>query len=171
MDLDPLAILDALPDAALLRDADGVVRHANPAAERLLGVRAAEVVGGCELPGISAEELDRGEAKFEIWTLDRPTMVEIVQVEGGGSLVLYGDNSWRYYISRYFDRFREMMSALTPIRGFADLLRVGAGGAVNPQQDQMLETIVNNAVKLRREMLSKCYQCMMLSFMTHLLRP
>jgi hypothetical protein len=153
MNLDPLAILNALPEATLLRDAEGVVRHVNPAAERLLQVRAAEVVGGRDLPHIWHDHLSRGETKFEIYGLDRPTLVEIVPVEGGGSLVVYGDNSWRYYVSGYFDMLREMMSALTPIRGFADLLRLGAGGAVNPQQDEMLETIANNAVKLRREML------------------
>jgi hypothetical protein len=154
MNLDPLAILNALPEATLLRDAAGVVRHVNPAAERLLQVCAADVVGGRDLPHVSAEQLDSDEARFEIYTFEVPLSVEFLPVDGGGSLVVYHDNSLRNNIHGYFDMLREMQSALTPIRGWADLLRLGAGGEVNPQQDKMLENIAINAVRLRRELLA-----------------
>lgn len=40
-----LAVLDALPDAAVITDADGTVRYVNVAARRLLGVAQAGAVG------------------------------------------------------------------------------------------------------------------------------
>jgi two-component system, sensor histidine kinase len=59
----PFAGLEALPDGACMLDATGRVTYCNPAAERLLGVPRASIVGrtlGETFPGVDAASLARG---------------------------------------------------------------------------------------------------------------
>lgn len=154
MNLDPLAILNALPEAALLRDADGVVRHVNPAAERLLDVRAAEVVGGSDLPGISDEQLSRGETNFEICGLDRPTMVQIVPVEGGGSLVVYRDNSWQQQAHKYYQTLAfDLLAPLNSVYHAVNLIKKMRVAMTDEQQEEILAMASRTSLGLQGEML------------------
>jgi PAS domain-containing protein len=154
MNLDPLAILNALPEATLLRDAAGVVRHVNPAAERLLKVSAADVVGRRDLPHISAKQMDSGEARFEIYTFEVPLSVEIMLVDGGGSLVVYRDHSWQRNLESYLAMMRfDLASPLTSIRGFADIVRLNRGSITLEQQDEFLKMAAQGAARVKLDVM------------------
>jgi hypothetical protein len=154
MNLDPLAILNALPEAALLRDAEGVVRHVNPAAERLLQVRPADVVGGRDLPHVSAEQIDSGEARFEIYTFEVPLSVEFLPVDGGGSLVVYRDRSWQRNLEYYLPMMRfDLASQLSSVRSCADLARISRGSATLEQQDGFLKIAAQGAARAKLDLM------------------
>jgi signal transduction histidine kinase len=153
MNLDPLAILNALPEATLLRDAEGVVRHVNPAAERLLDVRDADVVGGRDLPHIWHEQMDLGEARFEIYTFEVPLSVEFLPVDGGGSLVVYRDRSWQRNLESYLAMMRfDLASPLTSVRGFADIARISRGSATLEQQDEFLKRAAQGVARVKLDL-------------------
>jgi PAS domain-containing protein len=154
MNLDPLAILNALPEATLLRDAAGVVRHVNPAAERLLQVRAADVVGGRDLPHVSAEQLDSGEAQFEIYTFEVPLSLEFLPVDGGGSLVLYRDRSWQRDLESYLGTMRfDLLTPLISAGHAVDLVRRMRATLTEQQQDEILAIASRNGLIAKLEML------------------
>jgi signal transduction histidine kinase len=154
MNLDPLAILNALPEATLLRDGEGVVRLVNPAAERLLRVSAADVVGGHDMPHVLAEQMDSGEARFEIYTFEVPLSVEFLPVDGGGSLVVYRDRSWQRNLESYLAMMRfDLAPPLTPVRGFADIVRLNRGSITLEQQDEFLKMAAQGAARVRLELM------------------
>ena len=104
MNFDSLAVLQALPDALLVCDADGVVQFVNPAAERLLRVRAEELVGGHELPYISPEQLTGESQRFDVWFGLRSFEVELVQInpnQFAGTIVFYRGVTWQQKSEKY----------------------------------------------------------------------
>jgi signal transduction histidine kinase len=151
MNLDPLAILNALPEATLLRDAAGVVIHVNPAAERLLQVSAADVVGGRDLPYVLAEELATG-GRFDVH-LDSRRWFEVeispcgpTGLESSTSLAVYHDMTaiQDLYLSIHY----ELRGLLTPVQGFTELLLLGAGGALNDKQKEMAQIAVSSSKRV-----------------------
>jgi len=156
MNLDSPAILNALPDAVLVRDGDGVVRFVNPAAERLLGVRAADLVGGRELPWLSAEDLAAGQPKIAVDADGLRLEVEVVSLDGAeaGSLVLYRVVMLSKQLQEYYWMSIDLLSRITPCRGGLDLVTRGYVGEVNAQQSEILSILSRNVNLLRDGLLT-----------------
>ena len=135
MNFDSLAVLQALPDALLVCDADGVVQFVNPAAERLLHVRAEELVGGRELPYWDASELREGH--FVKWA-NQSARVFVIQItpfdfgEHDGLIVRYDDktSSRHQYLTIHY----EMRQRITIVTSCLDLLYHGYLGNLNEEQ-------------------------------------
>jgi signal transduction histidine kinase len=81
-------------------------------------------------------------------------MIEIVPVDGGGSLVVYRDNSWQRNLESYLAMMRfDLASPLTPVRGFADIVRLNHGSITPEQQDEFLKMAAQGAARVRLDLM------------------
>ena len=140
MNFDSLAVLQALPDALLVCDADGVVQFVNPAAERLLHVRAEELVGGRELPYWEEGELHEGH--FVKWG-NQGAQMFLIQVSS------FASNQYTGLIVRYEDKTSlshqkmaihyDMRGLIIPLTGAIGLIYGGFAGEVNESQRELID--------------------------------
>lgn len=83
-------MLDRCPDTVVLVSADGTIRHANAAAERLLGYSAADVAGRRTLDFVHAEDSERVCAQFR----------ELLRGPATEAVIIFRaphrDGSWRW---------------------------------------------------------------------------
>ena len=169
MHLDNPAILNALPHAVLVRDGQGVVRFANAAAERLLAVRAADLVGGRELPWVGAEDLAAGHAKIQVNAGEVRLEVEVVPLDGAeaGSLVVYRVVMLLQTIEEYITSIcYDVKIPLIAIRNCIAMVSRGFAGEINPQQKELLSLASQNVGQLY-DATETLLQTMVLDFEQH----
>jgi PAS domain S-box-containing protein len=174
-----LAIVESIADGVMVADGNGDIMQFNSAAERILDVRRADLIGRSinDLGGLySSAGGKRWLDEMRRWTAN-PTSHQAgddfaaqVELDNGKiiqillSPVLMGDQflgtvsvirdiTREIEVDRMKSEFvatvsHELRTPMTSIKGYADLLLIGAAGSVNDQQGQFLGTIKTNADRL-----------------------
>jgi PAS domain S-box-containing protein len=171
------AILEGVADGVLFADAEGEITVFNAAAERLLSVPRAMALGNSieglveklNLPGQAWHEIPQRWAELR----DRPNETTFVEeryeADGRtfsirlapivrerkflGTVAVLRDITKDVELNRAKSDFvssvsHELRIPMTSIKGYTDLLLMGAAGAINDQQTEFLRTIQNNADRL-----------------------
>jgi PAS domain S-box-containing protein len=171
------AILEGIADGVVLADSEGRVILFNTAAERILQIARDQAMGQLlgDLTGQStgtagewAVALQNRFANFEddmetefiderVEIGDRIASVHISPVFTGekfiGSVSVFRDITRDVEADRMKREFvssisHELRTPLTPIKGFVDMLLMGATGEISDQQKQVLGTIKDNVTRL-----------------------
>ncbi|MBN1681453.1 MAG: GAF domain-containing protein [Anaerolineae bacterium] len=172
------AVLDSVADGVMVADADGRVIVFNTTAQRILGLSSEQVMGeaAASFTGLYgagglrwSETVERwigsptayqpGEFLEEQVTLDddRVIGVRLSPVYMGdqflGTVSVFRDITREVEVDRLKSEFvatvsHELRTPMTSIKGYADLLLLGAAGVVTEQQQRFLETIKQNADRL-----------------------
>jgi PAS domain S-box-containing protein len=170
------AILESIADGVMVSDQTGEVILFNAASERILGLRRDEVLGRptAEMVGVYGEEAERWAEMLTEWGKDpsahRGTFLS-EQIEVGEKIVsvhvspvAHGDELLGL-VSVFRDITREVMAdriktefvsnvshelrtPMTSIKGYADLLLLGAAGEITDEQRRFLEIVKTNADRL-----------------------
>jgi PAS domain S-box-containing protein len=171
------AILESIADGVMLADADGVVVLFNSAAERILELPRDHVLGQklSNLSGLyggsaavwsrainewaqNPEKTQTGEFLAERLDLGRRFVsVHLSPVHIGesflGTVSVFRDITKDVEVDRIKSEFvsnvsHELRTPMTSIKGYADLLLLGAAGPVSEMQERFLRTIKTNADRL-----------------------
>ncbi|NLX08376.1 MAG: GAF domain-containing protein [Chloroflexi bacterium] len=172
------AILESVADGVMVSDPGGRVIVFNRTAERILGLAAEQVLGqqasafaGLYGAGASswADRMDRwtnqaadvqpGEFMEERINLEDGRVISVrlspVHMAGQflGTVSVFRDISREVEVDRLKSEFvatvsHELRTPMTSIKGYADLLLLGAAGEVSEPQQRFLETIKQNADRL-----------------------
>jgi PAS domain S-box-containing protein len=172
------AILEGINDGVILVDSQGNIVMFNPAAERLLGYSRGEVLhqNVNKLMSIFGEnsfdwmrfiaELSDSITKKTVQETDGSNRMQVNEyyistyltpVKQGdlflGVLAVFRDVTRDVQAEQTKNQFitnvsHEFRTPLTPIKGFTDLLLMGAGGQLTDQQLSMVETIKQNVERL-----------------------
>ncbi len=171
------AILEAIADGVMVADARGQITLFNAAAERILGLSREHMLGRStdEFLGLfgggarlwteaiyqwAREAAPRHEGTFLAERLDiegRTVSVHLAPVFMGdefiGSVSVFRDISKEVEVDRLKSDFvstvsHELRTPLTAIKGYADLLLMGAAGPISEQQGKFLSIIQSNADRL-----------------------
>ena len=170
------AILEGVADGVLVADSNGDILLFNTAAERILGLSRAEILGRPirELAGVFGESARNWFEAIEAWAGDpagieqdfleqrlalgrRFVSVHLSPVTMGntflGVVSVIRDITRDVEVDRLKSEFvstvsHELRTPMTSIKGYADLLLMGAAGPVPEAQGKFLEIIKNNADRL-----------------------
>jgi PAS domain S-box-containing protein len=170
------AILESVADGVMVSDAAGEIILFNAAAERILELRREEVLGrsASELTGVYGAGAARWNEMLNTWS-SNPTgytgeylaeQIEIGQkvvsvhvspaVHGDdfvGLVSVFRDITREVIADRVKSEFvatvsHELRTPMTSIKGYADLLLMGAAGEINADQRRFLEVVKGNADRL-----------------------
>jgi PAS domain S-box-containing protein len=166
------AILTSIADGVIVFDIGGEAIIANPAIGRILG-RSADEITGCDIESLMDEEVGaddreliahllgveekhRSSVKFD-WG-DKTLSVTFAPVRGSrdqgvGTVAVFRDFTHEAEIDRLKSDFvsivsHELRTPLTSIKGYVDLILMGAAGLVNKQQESFLRIAKDNAERL-----------------------
>ncbi|MBP7690969.1 MAG: GAF domain-containing protein, partial [Anaerolineales bacterium] len=172
------AILEGIADGVLVADSDGQIILLNSAGERTLGLTRAQMLGRPigEFVGIYGAAGKAWIEAITRWSLDpsgfapgtlfterleledhRILSVSLAPVLTGeeylGSVSLIRDITRDVEVDRLKSEFvtmvsHELRTPITPIKGYADMLLMGAAGGLAPQQTKFVEVIRSNADRL-----------------------
>lgn len=172
------AILEAVADGVLVTGADNKVTFVNSSAERILGLPAARIVGQPldafgglfgkaaaawmqTIRGWSEEpaSYQPGDTYAEQIELDDKRIVLVhlapvmLQNDFLGTVSIFRDITHEVEVDRLKSEFvatvsHELRTPMTSIRGYADILLLGAAGALNENQAHFLQIIKNNTERL-----------------------
>ncbi len=170
------AILESVADGVMVSDQAGEIILFNAAAERTLGLRRDQVLGrpSGELTGLYGSGAETWDARFAAWQAspreyageflseqiefeDRVVQVHVSPVLHGseylGLVSVFRDITREVMADRIKSEFvarvsHELRTPMTSIKGYADLLLLGAAGEVTPEQRRFLETVKSNADRL-----------------------
>ncbi len=172
------AILEGIADGVLVADADGLIILLNSAGERILKVPRSAMIGRPigEFIGIYGAAGQAWIEAITRWSLDPSTYtpgaafsqrleledqrilaVSLAPVLTGeeylGSVSLIRDITREVEVDRLKSEFvtmvsHELRTPITPIKGYADMLLMGAAGQLAPLQSKFIEVIKNNADRL-----------------------
>jgi PAS domain S-box-containing protein len=170
------AILESVADGVMVSDQTGEVILFNAAAERILELRRADVLGRSsgDLTGLYGTGADRWAEMMLSWSaapsthrgeylseqLEIGSKVVAVNVspvlhsdEFLGVVSVFRDITREVASDRIKSEFvatvsHELRTPMTSIKGYADLLLLGAAGEINPEQRRFLEIVKNNADRL-----------------------
>jgi PAS domain S-box-containing protein len=170
------AILQSIADGVVVVDSEGVIALLNDAAERILeaprnlveGIpleQAARLYGGREnnwaeqlIYWLGEARRQRGRYAAERSPLgDRFVNVQLSPVMTGdqslGTVAVFRDVTRDMELDRRKSEFianvsHELRTPLTSIKGYADLLGMGVGGAMSDQQSRFLGTIRENTERM-----------------------
>jgi PAS domain S-box-containing protein len=172
------AILESIADGVMLADSNGEIILFNAAAERILKVSRDEVMGQSvtKLAGIYGATIVRWSQLIDEWTQSLSTqdahaevLSERIELDDLvvstylspvfigdsflGTVSVFRDITSDVEADRIKSEFIENVShefrtPLTPIKGYADLLLMGAGGDLSDMQANMVGTIKENVDRL-----------------------
>jgi PAS domain S-box-containing protein len=171
------AILEGVADGVMVTDETGVVIRFNAAAERILNTPREQVLGRhtAELLGLYGASGTAWATAIEDWKITPPHFREdtlfaerlefeerIVSVllspvvmhdEFLGTVSLFRDITQEVEVDRAKSEFvstvsHELRTPMTSIKGYADLLVMGASGDLNEGQQKFLSIIKTNADRL-----------------------
>jgi PAS domain S-box-containing protein len=173
------AILESVADGVLVTDPEGMVTLFNATAERILQLSRDEVLGrpASDFLGFYGARAKNLSAAIRRWSEDPARhqagdlLAERIELEDNrivsvlltpvtstdeflGSVSIFRDITREVEVDRIKTEFvttasHELLTPITPIKGYADLLLMGAAGALTPGQQQAVELIKNNADRLR----------------------
>ncbi len=172
------AILDSVADGVMVADPQGEVIVFNQTAEQVLRVPTRNIIGrpASQIAGLYGTGQTRWAATVERWMED-PTLIEqgdvleeeislederIIDVRLApvwmgdqflGTVSIFRDITRMVEVDRLKSEFvatvsHELRTPMTSIKGYADLLLLGAAGGISEQQQRFLETIKQNADRL-----------------------
>ncbi len=172
------AILEAVADGVLVTGPDNKVTFLNSSVERLLTIKASRVMGQSlddfgglfskagmawietirrwsKMPGAYeagdtyAEQLELGDNRIVLVHL-APV---IMQTEFLGTVSIFRDITHEVEVDRLKSEFvatvsHELRTPMTAIKGYVDILMMGAAGAINENQSHFLDIVKNNIDRL-----------------------
>ncbi len=171
------AILEGVADGVMVANELGEIILFNPAAERILDLKRSNLLGRSitSLSGLYGGGGRRWMEAIEQWTAD-PTQIyggeyvsEILDLGGKvinvtlapvhmgdqflGTVSVFRDITKDVEVDRMKTEFisnvsHELRTPMTSIKGYADLLVLGAAGEITERQRQFLNTIKSNADRL-----------------------
>ncbi|GAB4413485.1 MAG: hypothetical protein Kow00106_08350 [Anaerolineae bacterium] len=172
------AILDSVADGVLVANEYGEIIVFNQTASRILGLPVESVLGRtmADVAGLYGPSRPRLVSAVQRWMRDpasyepgefieerleldnkRVVSVRISPVyldeQFLGTVSVFRDITREVEVDRLKSEFvatvsHELRTPMTSIKGYADLLLLGAAGEIQPQQRSFLETIKNNADRL-----------------------
>ncbi|PWH14827.1 MAG: hypothetical protein DDG60_07040, partial [Anaerolineae bacterium] len=172
------AILEAVADGVLVTDSSNHISFVNASAQRILGLPAEQVIGKpvenfAGLFGKSTQTWVRvvqdwsnhpekhhaGEMYAEQISLETGQVVlvhlspVIWQKEFLGTVSIFRDITHEVEVDRLKSEFvatvsHELRTPMTSIRGYVDILLMGAAGALNENQTHFLQIVKNNTERL-----------------------
>jgi PAS domain S-box-containing protein len=172
------AILEGIADGVLVADAEGQVILFNAACERVLSISREEILGRpvTEFVGIYGKAGRKWIEAITQWSLDPTTYrpgeffserlelqdkrilsVHLAPVTTGeeylGSVSVIRDITQEEEVARLKSEFvtnvsHELRTPITPIKGYADILLLGAAGPLTPAQIKAVDVIKGNADRL-----------------------
>ncbi len=166
------AILEGIADGVIVFDNDGKAIVANPAISRILEYPPEEILGqdieslmaqmvdadgrGMVIDLLKDREARRSSVKFG-WG-EKTLSVSFAPVHDArgqvsGTVAVFRDFTHEAEIDRMKSDFvsivsHELRTPLTSIKGYLDLLLIGASGAINKHQESFLRIIKDNAERL-----------------------
>ncbi len=166
------AILEGIADGVIVFDRDGVAVVANPAISRILD-RAPEVIIGSSISRLMGENIVEADLEMLVDLLSgrelNPSSVKINWGEKTlsvsfapvraaphqvmGTVAVFRDFTHEAEIDRMKSDFvsivsHELRTPLTSIKGYLDLVLMGASGPTNKQQDSFLQIAKTNTDRL-----------------------
>jgi signal transduction histidine kinase len=172
------AILEAVADGVLVTGFDNKVTFVNSSAERILDLPASNILGesldtfgglfgkaaGTWMQTIrgwseDSASYESGETYAEQIELDNKRIVLVhlapvmLQNDFLGTVSIFRDITHEVEVDRLKSEFvatvsHELRTPMTSIRGYADILLLGAAGALNENQSHFLQIIKNNTERL-----------------------
>lgn len=172
------AILESVADGVLVTDADKKITLFNDSAERILGLKAAEVVGKplSQFSGLfgkasqvwmgtihqwseNPEAYNPGESYAEQLELENGRVIAInlaaVVFRGKflATVTIFRDITHEVQVDRLKSEFvanvsHELRTPMTSIKGYVEVMLMGAAGELNPQQRHFLTIVKSNTERL-----------------------
>jgi len=171
------AILESVADGVMVSNAAGEIILFNAAAERTLDLSRGEVLGrpSSEMAGLYGGGGERWAERMEAWMSDpsshqegeflqerinvgeKVISVHLSPVAHGdeflGLVSVFRDITREVEVDRMKSEFvstvsHELRTPMTSIKGYADLLLMGAAGALTDEQQRYIDIIKNNADRL-----------------------
>lgn len=172
------AILEAVADGVLVTGMDNKVAFVNSSAERILDLPASHILGesldtfgglfgkaaGTWMQTIrgwseDSDSYQSGDTYAEQIELDNKRIVLVhlapvmLQNDFLGTVSIFRDITHEVEVDRLKSEFvatvsHELRTPMTSIRGYADILLLGAAGALNENQSHFLQIIKNNTERL-----------------------
>ena len=172
------AILEAVADGVLVTDADGKITLFNDSAQFILGLTRNEVVSKSleSFSGLFGHAAQRWLSTISSWsarpgstqesgtyteriTLENEHVVAInlapvrLQNEFLGTVSIFRDITHQVEVDRLKSEFvatvsHELRTPMTSIKGYVEILLMGAAGSLSEQQAQFLEVVLFNAERL-----------------------
>ncbi|MEW6716087.1 MAG: ATP-binding protein [Chloroflexota bacterium] len=172
------AILESIADGVLVTDSKGNITLINDSAERILGLNQSEVIGKplsnyADMLGKAARSWW---ASIQNWSLAPPTsqegkaLAEQITLEDGrfisvhlapvtlqneflGTVSVFRDITHQVEVDRLKSEFvanvsHELRTPMTSIKGYVELLLMGAAGTFNHQQLDFLKKVRDNTERL-----------------------
>ncbi len=167
------AILEGIADGVIVFDTDGKAILANPAIGRILS-RPFNSIEGCDIETLLGEEvveadrekltgllreqeLERTGVKID-WG-DKTLSVSIAPLRStpgrvAGTVAVFRDFTEEAEVERMKDDFvsivsHELRTPLTSVKGYLDLVLMGAAGSISKQQQSFLQIAKSNAERLQ----------------------
>jgi GAF domain-containing protein len=171
------AILEGVADGVMVSDETGLVIRFNAAAERILNTPRNQVLGRSidELLGLYGASAAAWAKAIGHWKVSPPRAAEgtlfgeqlefedrivsvllspvVMQEEFLGTVSLFRDITQEVEVDRVKSEFvstvsHELRTPMTSIKGYADLLMLGAAGVLSENQEQFVSIIKTNADRL-----------------------
>lgn len=172
------AILEAVADGVLVTNPENRITFLNPSAERILRLRASKVVGQPldQFVGLFGSAARTWMTTIRAWSEDpssyQPgeTYAEQIKLDDGrvvlvhlspviwrndflGTVSIFRDITREVEVDRLKSEFvatvsHELRTPMTSIKGYVDLLLMGAAGALNENQIHFLEVVRSNTDRL-----------------------
>jgi PAS domain S-box-containing protein len=172
------AILEAVADGVLVTDAGRMITLFNHSAEKILGLQSEKVVGNSikHFLGLFGAAGQKWTQTIEQWThepecyqagetfsqqihLDDDRMIAVrlapvfIKKDFLGTVSIFQDITHQVELDRLKSEFvatvsHELRTPMTSIKGYADILLMGAAGSLSDQQGHFLEIIKSNADRL-----------------------
>jgi PAS domain S-box-containing protein len=172
------AILASVADGVVVTAADNRISFVNPSIERILGTRAPEVIGASaeELARLFGETGSAWLETIRHWSIGMPgeharkTYVERLELDQGrvalvhlapvmlgddflGTVSILRDITHETQVERLKSEFvatvsHELRTPMTSIKGYIEMLMMGAAGPITDGQSQFLDTVKRNVDRL-----------------------
>ncbi len=171
------AILEAVADGVLVTDESGKISLFNLSAQRILGMDSAQVVGKSldQFTGLFGKAAQSWMQTIRAWS-DHPyqyqneMFAEQIELDDGrvvavhlaaviyreeflGTVSIFRDITHEVQVDRLKSEFvanvsHELRTPMTSIKGYVDIMLMGAAGAVNDKQRHFLEIVRSNTERL-----------------------
>ncbi len=172
------AILEAVADGVLVTDAGNIITLFNPSAERILSLLSSQVIGQSldQFSGLFGKTGRTWFRTIRTWSKDPQTYhpgesyTNQIYLENGqivaihlapvflrsqflGTVSIFRDITHEVMVDRLKSDFvanvsHELRTPMTSIKGYVEVMLMGASGELNEQQEHFLDIVKNNVQRL-----------------------